>query len=90
MMDMKRTKPFAVLGLAVLLLATLVAKTVLDSGKRPDGAAVGMANPAATKCVNDGLSYEVRDGPDGQYGICRLEDGTECGEWAYFRGECGI
>ncbi|MGA1825552.1 MAG: DUF333 domain-containing protein [bacterium] len=33
--------------------------------------------------------HEIRtDEEGGQYGICVFEDGSECDEWAYFRGEC--
>lgn len=28
------------------------------------------------------------DGGGGEYGMCRFDDGSECEEWAYFRGEC--
>jgi hypothetical protein len=49
-----------------------------------------MANPAATACVQAGLTYEIRTNTtDGsQYGVCIMKDGTVCDEWAYFRKEC--
>ena len=51
--------------------------------------AAGIANPAAVYCTSKNYSYEIRKNPDGsEYGICILPDGTECDEWAYFRGTC--
>ena len=47
-----------------------------------------MANPATEFCLQKGYRSEIREGKDGQYGVCIFPDGTECDEWAYFRGEC--
>jgi len=48
-----------------------------------------LANPASTKCVNDGYKLDIRTGSDGgEYGVCISSDGQECEEWKYFRGEC--
>ena len=30
----------------------------------------------------------MRSNDEGQYGVCVFSNGTECEEWAYFRGEC--
>lgn len=52
-------------------------------------AVIGMANPASVYCVEQGGELDIRmDAQGGQYGVCIFADGTECGEWAYFRGEC--
>jgi putative hemolysin len=54
------------------------------------GGGAQIANPAATYCVEKGYVSEIRTAPDGsQYGVCIFPDGTECEEWALFRGECG-
>ncbi len=45
----------------------------------------GLANPAATFCVESGAKYEIRDGADGQTGVCILPDGREVDAWDYFR-----
>ena len=47
-----------------------------------------IANPASVNCIEKGGTLKIMDGEGGQYGICTLPDGTECEEWAYFRGEC--
>ena len=48
-----------------------------------------LANPAAVNCVENGGTSEIRsDDAGNQYGVCVFEDGSECDEWAYFRGDC--
>jgi uncharacterized protein len=59
----------------------------------PGGAAAaggaGMANPASVFCEQQGGKLEIRTGSDGgQFGMCLFPDGSECEEWAFFRGEC--
>lgn len=47
-----------------------------------------IANPASVNCIDKGGKLRIVDGENGQYGMCTLPNGTECEEWAYFRGEC--
>jgi putative hemolysin len=54
----------------------------------PTEAAPGMPNPASKFCVDQGYQSEIRDEPGGQVGYCLFPDGSECEEWAFFRGEC--
>jgi len=53
------------------------------------GGQTGLANPASVYCVENGGISEIRTDESGSYGVCIFNDGTECDEWAYFRGECG-
>jgi len=56
-----------------------------DSGQKP----VGRANPASLHCIEKGGELRIEVAADGgQVGICVLEDGVECDEWALYRGEC--
>lgn len=49
-----------------------------------------IANPASAYCAERGYVSQIRTASDGsQYGVCIFPDGTECEEWAFFRGECG-
>jgi len=49
-----------------------------------------LANPAAVYCEEQGGRVEIRTAADGgQYGVCIFVDGSECDEWAFYRGECG-
>jgi len=50
---------------------------------------VGLPNPASVYCLKNGGRLEIREDEKGnQYGVCIFSDGSECDEWAYFRGEC--
>src|SRR4030067_1173657 len=50
-----------------------------------------MPNHAWVYCKEQGNKHEIRMAADGsQNGICVFPDGSECDEWAYFRGECGL
>ena len=49
----------------------------------------GMSNPASEFCINSGGKLEIRKGPGGEYGVCRLSDGHEIEEWAYYRANRG-
>ncbi len=50
---------------------------------------IGMQNPASVFCAENGGKLEIRlDEDGGQIGYCIFEDGSECEEWAFFRGEC--
>jgi putative hemolysin len=52
--------------------------------------AADMPNPASAYCQERGFKSEIRTAADGsQSGVCVFPDGTECDEWAFFRGECG-
>jgi len=48
----------------------------------------GLANPASVYCVEQGGTLDMREGEDGTTGYCLFDDGSECDEWAFFRGEC--
>jgi putative hemolysin len=53
------------------------------------GEEAGLPNPASEFCESNGGKLEIRtDKTGGQSGICIFPDGSECDEWAYFRGEC--
>ena len=50
---------------------------------------VQIANPASVYCGDQGGMLEIRTASDGsQAGYCIFSDGTECEEWAFYRGEC--
>jgi putative hemolysin len=48
-----------------------------------------LPNPASAFCEQQGYKLEIRTASDGsQAGICSFPNGSECDEWAFFRGEC--
>ncbi len=51
--------------------------------------ATGLPNPASVFCEQNGGKLDLRtDAAGGVAGVCVFPDGSECDEWAYFRGEC--
>ena len=49
----------------------------------------GLANPASVYCEEQGGTVEIWEDAEGnQTGFCLFPDGSECEEWAYYRGEC--
>lgn len=87
-----------VLVLSALLLAacggepTSVPPTVLPTQApvdTPFDSPLDMPNPASQFCEDQGYELEIREEAGGQVGYCLFPDGTECEEWAFFRGECG-
>jgi putative hemolysin len=58
-------------------------------GECSPGGMLGMPNPASVYCEEQGGQLEIRTAEDGsQTGYCIFPDGSECEEWAFFRGEC--
>jgi putative hemolysin len=80
-------------GLTVILVISACAApqtppTVapVSTGAQP----ADMPNPASVYCEQQGNKLEIRTAVDGsQTGACIFPDGSECDEWAFFRGECG-
>lgn len=48
----------------------------------------GLPNPAAVYCEEQGGTLESRMVEAGQKGFCIFDDGSECGQWDFFRGDC--
>ncbi len=57
----------------------------LSSYSAPGMGSVGLANPAAEYCVASGGLFGLREGDQGQFGICVLSNGEEVDAWEYFR-----
>ncbi len=75
--------------LSLFIISGCVAKTPSPAPKTGQSDTVEMANPAAGYCVEKGGKDEIRTAADGsQSGACVFPDGSECDEWAFFRGEC--
>jgi putative hemolysin len=63
--------------------------TKAPTATAPPAPVAGLANPAAVHCEKQGYKIEIRSDKKGnQHGVCVFDDGTECEEWAYYRGEC--
>jgi putative hemolysin len=71
-------------GLLGLLLA---ACTPAPASPTPEA---NLPNPASVYCEANGGRLEFRTDDAGNVaGICVFPNGSECDEWAYYRGECG-
>jgi len=68
-----------------LICCVLLTLTMLSACRRNSG----LANPASAFCEEGGGKVDIREEADGQVGYCVFPDGSECEEWAYYRGECG-
>ena len=75
---------------AIRIFLFTCAIVILSGCAKPgDNASTGLPNPASVYCEDNGGNLEIRTGSDGgQFGVCVFPDGSECDEWAYFRGEC--
>lgn len=73
-----------------LILGILLAACNANSTPAPQATEnADMPNPASAYCETNGGRLEIRSyASGGQFGICIFADGSECDEWAYFRGEC--
>jgi putative hemolysin len=95
---MKKIFTFTIIFLA-LIACTVVVRTIIGyfsvaqattDSTATDMPQAGIPNPASVYCKEQGNKHEIRIAADGsQNGICVFPDGSECDEWAYFRGECG-
>ncbi|WP_170360386.1 putative hemolysin [Ruegeria arenilitoris] len=68
----------------LLAVAGLFALAACDETPATDST-TQLANPAATYCIDSGAQYEIRDGDNGQTGVCILPDGREVDAWEFFR-----
>ena len=71
----------------ILITGCLQTEKTADDSKTDNN--VQIANPASVFCEEQGGKLEIRTAPEGgQVGYCIFEDGSECEEWAFFRGDC--
>ena len=80
---MKRSLTLAVSISAVGFLAACASSSAAPAEQ------AALPNPASVYCEQNGGKLDLRTGSAGGVaGICLFPDGSECDEWAYFRGEC--
>ena len=85
-------KKLLILTLFVLMMTSCSpsANQSAPASDTPDESQTNLPNPASVYCEEQGYTVEIRTAEDGsQSGACIFPDGSECDEWAYFRGECG-
>jgi putative hemolysin len=83
---MKRTLPFVLFLLSMLLLAACAGTPATAVTPTPG---VGLPNPASQNCTAVGGTLQIETRADGgQFGVCTFEDNLQCEEWALLRGDC--
>jgi putative hemolysin len=50
---------------------------------------IGIPNPASMYASKMGCTHKTMTIKEGQIGVCIFPDGSECEEWAFYRGKCG-
>ena len=70
----------------IIILSTLFLLILTGCKNQPAKKAENtqITNPASTHCEEKGGTIELRD----LTGWCLFPDGSECEEWAFYRGEC--
>jgi putative hemolysin len=81
-------KQLTIVTLVVIVLVLAACVPLPASRATPTQGEAGLPNPASKYCVDRGGKLEIRNETAGQAGYCVFTDGSECDEWAYFRGQC--
>jgi putative hemolysin len=77
--------------LMLVLVTVILTLTACKTEIAQPTATVAIPNPASVFCKENGGTLEMRQTADGSVaGFCLFSDGSECDEWAYFRGECKV
>ena len=71
--------------ITLVLSGLLIAACRAQSTPTPEA---GLPNPASVFCEEQGYRLEMREEAGGTVGYCIFPDGSECEEWAFYRGEC--
>ncbi|MBN1888500.1 MAG: DUF333 domain-containing protein [Thermoflexales bacterium] len=73
----------------LIVLLGSVACAACSPGQSDPSPEANVPNPASVHCEQNGGRLElVPDAAGGTAGICIFPDGSQCEEWAFFRGEC--
>ncbi|WP_237155797.1 DUF333 domain-containing protein [Photobacterium leiognathi] len=68
----------------------MMKKLLLVVGLLLSGSVFAFGNPASDFCVQHGGHVEIRTpmGGDGEKGYCVFNDGSQCEEYAFMKGQC--
>ena len=78
-----------ILIVTLLLGVLIIAACGPKATPAPTEPAIGLPNPASVYCADQGGKSETRTEAGGEVGYCLFPDGSECDEWAFYRGQCG-
>ena len=85
--EVKKVERKKIIG--IILIAVVIVSALLVMFFYNKNNSVGIANPAATYCINSGYTTKIISNNEGETGYC-VNGEEECEEWAYFRGECSF
>lgn len=72
----------------LLIVGLMLITTGCKKANNNQNNQAGLANPASVYCEENEGKLEMRGAEGGTSGWCIFPDGSQCEEWAYFRGEC--
>ena len=77
----------AVLMVAATVIGTAATRktTTKKNNNNSKSPSIGMTNPASSYCVEQGGESIIVKSQNGEYGVCKLKDGTAMEEWEYYR-----
>jgi putative hemolysin len=75
---------------AIVVVLVFVGPTIAATPSPTPTPQYSIANPASVYCAERGYQLAIRNTADGQAGHCVFPDKSECEEWAFFRGQCGV
>lgn len=74
---------------SIWMLLVMVVTTACSPEQATPTPGAALPNPASVFCEENNGTVEFRqDASGGTAGICIFADGSECDEWAFYRGEC--
>ena len=86
LMEVKMFRSFWFILSLLIFVGLLAACSSPQASSTP---VANMPNPASVFCEQQGGKLDLRsDASGGVSGMCVFPNGSECDEWAYFRGEC--
>ena len=71
--------------ISIFMLAVSFASMCAAKKEEEKSPMIGMSNPASVYCVEQGGESILVRSKKGDFGICKLKDGTAVEEWEYYR-----
>ncbi|MBD3353720.1 MAG: DUF333 domain-containing protein [Candidatus Lokiarchaeota archaeon] len=88
-MDKKRRNILIIVIIVLLLIAILFSISILlstNSNNDSTNNGYEIPDPSKDYCENNGYNYKIKNTVNGEKGICKFPDGSECDSWSYFCG----
>lgn len=73
------------IGRNALVLGVALTLFGYDEKTDDQNSGIGLANPSAVYCIEQGGEYLIEKEPAGDAGYCQLLDGRKVDAWEYYR-----